>query len=61
MRTAAFDLAAPASPTEKPETEEHTYKVDKMVFLVTPSHRKDSDKTIHEALINLMIKDSENH
>ena len=38
-----------------------TYNVDKMTFIVTPVYREGSGKTIHDLLLNLMKKDSENH
>ena len=44
--------------TEHPE--EHTYRVDKMEFVVTPVHRKDSNRTIHDILLSQMKRDSAN-
>lgn len=41
-------------------TEEHTYKVDKMEFIVTPVYRIDSDRTIHDILLSQMKRDSVN-
>ena len=31
------------------------YKVDKMTFIVQPAYNKNSRKTIHELLLNLMV------
>ena len=45
--------------TKEPESIE--YKVGKMTFIVTPVYREDSDKTIHDLMLNLMKKDSEKH
>jgi len=40
-------------------TPSYEYKVgDKRVFIVTPVYREDSGKTIHDALLNLMLIDS---
>jgi hypothetical protein len=43
--------------TPQANTQEAAYKVDKMTFLVTPVHREESGRTIHELLLNLMVAD----
>ena len=40
---------------------EHEYNVGKMTFVVSPVYREDSGKTIHDLILNLMKKDTENH
>ena len=40
--------------------EEHTYRVDKMEFVVTSIHREDSGRTIHDILLSQMKRDSVN-
>ena len=37
-----------------------TYMVDKMTFIVTPVYREDSEKTVHDILLNLMERDCDN-
>ena len=39
----------------------HEYRVGNRVFVVTPIYREDSGKTVYDALLNLMKKDSEKH
>jgi hypothetical protein len=39
---------------------EYTYNVDKMQFIVTPIHREDSGRTIHDILLSQMKRDSVN-
>ena len=38
----------------------YEYKVDKTTFIVTPVYKKNSTKTIEEALLNLIKKDCSN-
>lgn len=42
------------------EKESITYKIDKMTFIVTPVHRENSGKTIHDLILNLMKKIAKN-
>lgn len=41
--------------TEKPIC----YKVDKITYVVEPYYREGTDKTIHDAILNMMARDSE--
>ena len=45
--------------SSKSDSETHTYKIDKKVFIVTPFYRENSGKTVHEILLNLMEKETE--
>jgi len=39
------------------EAPAYAYKIDdKRVFIVTPVYQEDSSKTIHDALLSLMLK-----
>lgn len=35
---------------------EYKFPDDKRVYIVSPVYREDTDKTIHDALLNLMLK-----
>jgi len=39
------------------EAPSYEYKIDdKRVFIVSPVYREDSNKTVHDALLSLMLK-----
>ena len=44
----------PDIPNEDADIDAITYKVGKMVFVVTPVHRQNPGKQIHEILLDLM-------
>jgi hypothetical protein len=39
----------------------YKYEIDSKVFIITPIYREDSNITIHDALLNLMLKHNINH
>jgi len=41
-------------------SEECTYRIDKMQFIVEPVYREDSGRTIHDILLSQMKRDSVN-
>ena len=47
--------------SEQAKAPSYEYTVDNRVFTVIPVYREDTEKTIYDALLNLMKKDSENH
>ena len=51
-------LNMPDTPPQEAETKPIEYNVDKMVFVVTPVHREESDRTVHDVLLNLMKRDA---
>jgi len=42
----------------KNKTAPITYEVDKMVFVVTPVHREDGRKSIHDILLDLLKQEN---
>jgi hypothetical protein len=50
----------PNEKTPELEREETTYAFEKITFVVTPVYNENSNTTIHDIVLSLILKDGEN-